>query len=95
MRRMGAAVDLRSEELRRLLVNAAYWCTGLESAIPALAEVSFVGDFRPSPFGFRENAYWQSRLLRPEQFRSEKTVTLRLEAMRPLRGAGGRPAPAR
>ena len=27
---MGAATDLQSEGLRRLLVNAAYWCVGLE-----------------------------------------------------------------
>jgi hypothetical protein len=66
---MGAAVDLRSEGLRRLLVNAAYWCTGLEAEIPALAEVSFVGDFSPSPFGFRENEYWKNRQLTPERFR--------------------------
>ena len=66
---MGAAVDLQSEGLRRLLVNAAYWCTGLEAEIPEQAEVSFVGDFNPSPFGFREDAYWKSRQLMPEQFR--------------------------
>jgi hypothetical protein len=66
---MGAAVDLRSEGLRRLLVNAVYWCTGLEAVIPEQADVSFVGDFGPSPFGFRENAYWQNRQLTPEQFR--------------------------
>ena len=31
---MGAATDLESEGLRRLLVNAAYWAVGLEDKIP-------------------------------------------------------------
>lgn len=49
---MGAATDLLNEDLRRLLVNAAYWATGLEQAIPSQADVRFVGSFDPSPFGF-------------------------------------------
>jgi hypothetical protein len=49
---MGAAEDLASEGLRRLLVNAAYWCVGMEDQIPARAKVDLVGDFRPTPFGF-------------------------------------------
>lgn len=49
---MGAATDLLDENLRRLLVNAAYWATGMEKKIPAKANVEFVGDYQPSPFGF-------------------------------------------
>jgi hypothetical protein len=49
---MGAAEDLASEGLRRLLVNAAYWCVGMEDQIPARAKVDLVGDFQPTPFGF-------------------------------------------
>ena len=49
---MGAAEDLASEGLRRLLVNAAYWCVGMEGQIPARAKVDLVGDFHPTPFGF-------------------------------------------
>ena len=49
---MGAATDLASEGLRRLLVNACYWATGLEEAIPARAAVDLVGPFEPTPFGF-------------------------------------------
>lgn len=49
---MGAATDLLDENLRRLLVNAAYWATGMEKKIPARANVEFVGDYKPSPFGF-------------------------------------------
>jgi len=49
---MGAATDLESEGLRRLLVNAAYWCTGLEEKIPQRANVETVGQYKPLPFGF-------------------------------------------
>jgi type 1 glutamine amidotransferase len=49
---MGAAVDLESEGLRRLLVNAAYWCLGLEAKIPAKSNVDIVGEWKPSFYGF-------------------------------------------
>lgn len=47
---MGAADDLENGALRRLFVNAAYWATGLESAIPAKANVAFVGEYNPHSF---------------------------------------------
>ena len=47
---MGDGVDLTNEGLRRLLVNAAYWATGLE--VPAKADVTLVGEFKPTKFGF-------------------------------------------
>jgi hypothetical protein len=47
---IGAAVDLQSEDLRRLLVNACYNLTGLE--VPARADVNYVGEYRPLYFGF-------------------------------------------
>ena len=49
---MGAATDLMSEGLRRLLVNASYWCVGLEDRIPAKAKVDCVGYYHPLPMGF-------------------------------------------
>lgn len=49
---IGASVDLNNEGLRRLLVNACYWGTGLEAEIPDRAKVEFVGEYRPLPFGF-------------------------------------------
>jgi len=49
---MGAATDLESEGLRRLLVNAALWGVGLESKIPAKTDVTLVGDYKPSMYGF-------------------------------------------
>lgn len=49
---MGSAKDFLSEGLRRLLVNAAYWCVGLEDQIPDRADVALVGSYQPSPFSF-------------------------------------------
>jgi len=49
---IGAAVDLKSEDLRRVFVNAAYWCAGMESAIPERSAVDLVGTYEPTMFGF-------------------------------------------
>ena len=49
---MGAATDLQSEGTRRLLVNAAYWATGMEDRITPDAPVAIVGEYAPRPFGF-------------------------------------------
>jgi hypothetical protein len=49
---MGAATDLESAGLRRLLVNACYWAVGLADKIPAEANVDYVGGYKPSGFGF-------------------------------------------
>lgn len=52
---LGAAVDLQSEDLRRLLVNAAYWGVGLEEEIPERADVRYVGPYEPTFYGFDEH----------------------------------------
>jgi hypothetical protein len=49
---MGAATDLSSEGVRRLLVNATYWALGLEDKIIAELNVDIVGEFKPTKFGF-------------------------------------------
>ena len=49
---LGASVDLNSEDLRRLFVNAAYWGVGLEEQIPERSDASLVGDYEPTMFGF-------------------------------------------
>ena len=48
---MGSAKDFQSEGLRRLVVNAAYWCVGLEAKIPAKANVDLVGEYHALPIG--------------------------------------------
>jgi hypothetical protein len=49
---MGASQDLKSEGVRRLLVNAAYWGVGLEEKITPGLDVAIVGEFDPRPFRF-------------------------------------------
>lgn len=49
---IGAAIDLMSEDLRRLFVNACYDLTGL--AVPAKADVAPIGEFKPQMFGFNK-----------------------------------------
>jgi type 1 glutamine amidotransferase len=49
---MGASVDLISEDLRRLVINACYWAADMEQQIPALNNVQVVGDYNPTMFGF-------------------------------------------
>ncbi|MBN1852802.1 MAG: hypothetical protein JW829_08760, partial [Pirellulales bacterium] len=49
---MGSSQDLASAGFRRLLVNACYWCTGLEERIPEKSDVDLVGEYDPLPFGF-------------------------------------------
>lgn len=51
---MGAATDMESEGMRRLLVNGVYWALGMEKRIPAKADVRLVGDFQPTAFGFKK-----------------------------------------
>jgi hypothetical protein len=49
---MGAATDLEDEGLRRLIVNAVYWAAGM--TVPSKADVSYVGPYQPSMYGFNE-----------------------------------------
>ena len=49
---MGASVDLLSEDLRRLLVNACYWALEMEDRIPKKSNVDYVGAYNPTFYGF-------------------------------------------
>ena len=50
---MGYGDDFKEEGVRRLIVNACYWCVGLEDRIPAKSDVALVGSYNPrkSDFG--------------------------------------------
>ncbi len=56
---MGAAADLQSEGLRRLLVNGVYWSLGLE--VPAHADVRVVDPYHPSWFGPHSSGFRRGR----------------------------------
>ena len=49
---MGHSFDLKSEDLRRLLINACFWGMGLEDKIPAKANVDYIGEYKPSKIGY-------------------------------------------
>lgn len=51
---MGAATDLLNEDLRRLVVNGVYWGLGLK--VPAKADVSYVGEYKPLMYGTKDSA---------------------------------------
>jgi type 1 glutamine amidotransferase len=48
----GASEDLLNEGFRRMAVNGLLWAAGLESAIRADDDISFVGPFKPSTYSF-------------------------------------------
>lgn len=49
---MGSSTDFESVGVRRMLVNATYWALGMESQITDTLNVSLVGEFKPTRFGF-------------------------------------------
>lgn len=60
----GASVDLVSEDLRRMIVNAAYYLTDHE--VPAKADVAYVDPFYPTFYGFvREKDFYKQLNLQP------------------------------
>jgi hypothetical protein len=65
---MGGSVDLVSEDLRRLIINATYHLTGLE--VPSEADVAYVDPFYPSFYGFLKNKknYWKNMDMQPEDY---------------------------
>jgi hypothetical protein len=48
---MGSSTDFESEGMRRLVVNAVFW--GLRMDVPAKANVDIVGEYKPTPYGFK------------------------------------------
>ena len=49
---MGSGADFESAGLRRMTINAAYWCLGLESKISPHSSVDYVGAYAPLDTGF-------------------------------------------
>lgn len=68
----GAAVDFRSADLRRMIVNATCFLTDLE--VPERANVDFVDTYEPSFYGFPPETYFAERNLRVEDFELGKSA---------------------
>jgi hypothetical protein len=49
---MGAATDLENASLRRLILNASLWCMSMDDKITPDLNVSLVGEYKPTAFGF-------------------------------------------
>jgi type 1 glutamine amidotransferase len=67
---MGHSGDLQCEGFRRLLVNACYWCLGLEDKIPEKSKVDFVGEYNPNPIhvgGYKKNVKPADYGLKPSE----------------------------
>ena len=56
---IGAATDMVSAGVRRILVNATYHLTGLE--VPEKADVDVVGAYNPSAYNFHKDEYWAQK----------------------------------
>jgi len=70
----GASEDILNEGFRRLLVNAHFWCLGMEASIEADGKVDFVGPYHPATFNFKgyrrgvkpaDLAGWDSPIMNP------------------------------
>jgi hypothetical protein len=71
---MGASVDFISEDLRRLVVNAAMYLTGQD--VPEKANVTPVDSFNPSFYGFnRPPDFYKKLNLQPSDFALGKNRT--------------------
>lgn len=63
----GASVDFVSEDLRRLIINAAYYLTGLD--VPEKADVAYVDPFYPAFYGFiSDKAFWPGQNMQPADY---------------------------
>jgi hypothetical protein len=56
---MGSSLDFTYDGTRRMLINSVFWALGMESKIKADADISFVGEYRPSMFKFRTMEEWK------------------------------------
>jgi len=79
----GASEDFVNEGFRRLLVNAALWAVGLETAIAPGLDVSLVGPYQPVTFSF--DGY--RRGVRPADLAGWDSPIM--DPGKPTRGAGG------
>lgn len=62
---IGAASDMLNEGVRRLLVNGILWT--MDAEVPEKADVELVGDYKPSPYGFKTDEYWLEKNMSIEE----------------------------
>lgn len=64
---IGAANDLLIEGTRRLIVNGVFWAMDLPC--PEKANVSLIGNYTPSAYGFQKDEYWIEKNLAIKQLK--------------------------
>ena len=71
----GASEDIVDENFRRFLINAQFWCLGMENDIKKDLPVDFIGAYHPSKFSFdghrrgvkpSDLAGWKSPIMNPD-----------------------------
>lgn len=62
---MGASQDMDYEGTRRMIVNGCFWAMGLESKIADKTNVDIVGEYKSTPFRFKNNAEWMKQPVKP------------------------------
>ena len=76
---LGIGDDFKEEGVRRMFVNACYWCVGLEDKIPAKSDVALVGKYEPAESkyaGYRKG-------MRPADFKEQNISTDDLAELMP------------
>ena len=61
---IGAATDMLDEDVRRMMVNTAYYLLNIE--VPEKANVDLVGQYSPSAFQFHNDEHWEKKSLKVE-----------------------------
>ncbi|MEX2581066.1 MAG: DUF6797 domain-containing protein [Verrucomicrobiales bacterium] len=63
---LGASTDFEAEGTRRLVVNAMFWCLGMD--IPEETDVEFVDPYEPSEYRTHPRETWEERQLKVSDF---------------------------
>ena len=48
----GCSEDFLDDGFRRMLINASFWCLGMEKEIKSKSTIDFVGPYEPTVYGF-------------------------------------------
>jgi azurin len=63
---MGSSTDLVAEGARRLVVNAIFWCLGME--VLGKTDVAFVDAYEPTEYVTHKREYWETLQLKVSDF---------------------------
>jgi type 1 glutamine amidotransferase len=71
---LGASVDLQWFGTCQMLVNATYWCLGMEDRIPQYGtDARLVQPFDPTMYGRKPDEHWVEKGLRPADYKMDES----------------------